>query len=590
MNSVILRLQKGLGLIEVLVTVVIVSIGLLALASFQGNLLFGSADNKARSEARALAETKIEELRSSIEVGDIADTGDGNTGYLDIAALTEGTYSDIPTSGTNALFIRTWEIEDMDAVTESFLSGAPPRKRISVEVCWPRPRNACTDQIYAVSEIAWIDPQKSLLYSAEASGAGTAVAPSPRQNASEDVREASETVDPNDVDSPTETPLPFTGTRASTTATSFTVTATDGSGTYTATQIAADSNYYNTPFGAGVLGVYLCVGVDCTYVQNHFGGVSLSTAGTVYSTSGLGLGAIRVAWTSSDVTACYNSAVTTYSASDGVNSNFPGVIADDYAVMDYECVYAGNCDATGAGLYGCSASVSDSQIAARSVGPGGEYGDVGLLGTDDQGGDSEQVCFLEDASDYTNSQNVLIYGAASGSAGDEDYILPVTKRLLVSRRQNNDGTQSSEGINRSFRNHNFLIIDRGNGPATKEGCYDEIIVNDENLAAREIVRTLSSDNVVASTIATYSGSAVSKTLTGTIVSNAGNLLMYIDQLGTCYVKNDSTSYACAIPSNVTDTVIQAGSSTLPANSTTYAACTALVSSAAQVCTWPTSFP
>lgn len=55
--------SRGFSLIEVLVAVVILSVGLLALASLQLGLIRSSGDTKAQTIAAALAKAKIEELR-----------------------------------------------------------------------------------------------------------------------------------------------------------------------------------------------------------------------------------------------------------------------------------------------------------------------------------------------------------------------------------------------------------------------------------------------------------------------------------------------------------------------------------------------
>ncbi len=56
--------SKGFSLIEVLVALIVISVGLLALASLQGELFFSSSDSKSRSEAATIAQDRIEELRA----------------------------------------------------------------------------------------------------------------------------------------------------------------------------------------------------------------------------------------------------------------------------------------------------------------------------------------------------------------------------------------------------------------------------------------------------------------------------------------------------------------------------------------------
>ncbi|MCG2635413.1 MAG: prepilin-type N-terminal cleavage/methylation domain-containing protein [Gammaproteobacteria bacterium] len=55
--------QRGFSLIEVMISALIISVGLLALAKFQGDLLRSGSDAKARSLALALAQEKMDDLR-----------------------------------------------------------------------------------------------------------------------------------------------------------------------------------------------------------------------------------------------------------------------------------------------------------------------------------------------------------------------------------------------------------------------------------------------------------------------------------------------------------------------------------------------
>jgi len=565
------RYQRGVGLVEVLIAVIIVALGLLGLASFEGSLMQSSGDSKARAEAMALAQEKIEEFRKSVDL----DTA--THGYNNLSS------SNDTVNGANATFSRSWVLTDDTA----FIATAPPRKEITVRVSWVGSDNQ-TNNIYAVSELAWIDPAKSFLYANQDSG-GTAAVPSPRQNASEDVRSASENVNDPDVISPTETPLPAykdLGGTSPDSISSFDVLGNDNN-TYTLQKVSAGSRYFYTAFGNGVLGVYVCEdnGI-CRYIQNHFGGVVLTTRGTVYSYNGNNFSNITVAWTSSDVTACYQGQVST-------NPDATSLFNETVYQMPYECVYAGNCNQTGSNVNGCvdEALVNDTQINDKNVGPGGEFGDIGLIGLDGSNG-GDQLCFLEDTPYWGNTKS-LLNGARNSSgnpAYNPDYLLPVTKRFYVSRRKMSDGSERSEGINRSYTNHDFLLVSRANSPESYKNCFKAVNAVTSNTSdvpvttvkrdfyralfdvpQREVVRVMGVDaagpaiNRVAAPT-TFAGTMPGVTINSNSAGSSNDVpSLYasgtmsiagtpttVNELGTCYVKSDNSKYACILPQNTTN--------------------------------------
>jgi len=550
MKRLISKTQQGIGLIEVLITTVVVSAGLLAVASLQSGFMSSSGESKIRAEARVLAEQKIEELRNNInQAGYNAIPGSASPGT---------TVQDAgnPIAGANASFTRTWTITDVNP----FLTTSPQRKNISAMVAWDGNGDGdstdADEKVNVVTEMAWIDPADSAQYAQQNSAGGSMAVPSPRQNASEDV--ASENVDAN-----TPTPLPGTVTATLVNGalpSTITVTGDDG-GTFVLRPITTatpPTHFYSASFGSGIVAVYLCSDSgSCTYIQNHFGGVGLRIAGTVYSTSGNGLDNIKVAWTSSEIHACYNGPVN------------PPTGSLNYHSRPYECVFAGNCNATEDGVNECYADsvVSDDQIDDKNVGPGGEYGDVGLLSIDDQGGNREQVCFLEDTVDPSESPLL----AASGSEViNESYMFPVTKRLYVARRIKRPGSinnQKSEGINRSYTNHNFLIIARGTGSSANQLCNSKAgSPNNIVLAPREIVRTLnesSAPNVVLAGTPYTGAAGTAQTLTGNVTGSATKLRLYVPETGVCFLNNNNTTtpataYACAVASNAPTATGSAG--------------------------------
>ena len=572
--------QKGIGLIEVLITSVVVGVGLLSVASLQGQLMSSSGENKTRSEARVLAEQKIEELRNNI----VVEEKDNNTppnvigGYNFITART---YIDTgnPIAGTNASFIRSWTITG---------ANAPNRKKISVQVGWDANGDSVitppAEAVNVVTEMAWIDPAKAAQYAATNGAGGTTAVASPRQNASEDVA-SEKVIGSTTLDIPSGVTA---GTATSIAVTIPATTAYPGGGSATLVQVAPGSHFYtlanNAPVEPGVIAVFLCT-TTCLHIQNHFGGVVHRIAGTVHSTSSNGFTHIKVAWTSSTVNDCYNGPVTVVS---GTGNN-------QYRYRPYECVYAGNCDATDNNIDGCTYGVTDDQISARKVGPGGEYGDVGLLGVDDQGGDREQVCLLEDTVNPATSPLLAVSGS---NVLNETYLYPVTKRFYAARRIKRNGSindQKSEGINRSYTNHNFLVVSRGSGASANQVCNLTGIARSVPLAPREIFKTLDESAANTSLAETaYAGAAgTAKTFAGLVTGSATKLKLIIPDQGNCYLNNNTdssvaaTAYACAVPPGTTSVAIKGGSNEYPTlNPAVFASCT---KTDVTPCTWIGNF-
>lgn len=582
MKHSLIKTHKGIGLIEVLITTVVIAVGLLAVASLQGKFVSSSGTSKTRSEAVALAEQKLEQIKNNVTI----------SGYNTVFVAGPTTVADAgnPIAGTNASFTRSWIITDVDPPVPPFNSSSPKLKRISVRVGWDANGDGdstdADEVVNVVTEVAWVDPAKASQYAAQNASGGTSSVASPRQNASEDV--ASEGVTAS---SPTPSPMP-----GSVTATlvggalpsSIAVTGTDG-GAYTITRITDSlpaTHYYATTFGNGVIAVFLCDDSGtCTYIQNHFGGVVNRIAGTVHSTSSNGFTNIKVAWTSSSVSDCYNGPVTVVT----------GTGTNQYRYRPYECIYAGNCNATADGVNRCYADtlVSDTQINNKHVGPGGEYGDVGLLGVDDQGGDREQVCFLEDTADPTSSP---ILNTSGGAVLNENYLYSVTKRFYAARRVKRNGSindQKTEGINHSFTNHNFLIVPRGSGGTANQTCNLKAAAHNIQLAPREIFKLQNegTPNTVEAE-ASYTGAAgTAKTFTGTVTGSATKLKLIIPELGGCYLNNNSgsslTAYACVVPPGTSSVDIKGASNEHPSlNPSVFASCT---KTDATTCNWLANF-
>jgi type II secretory pathway pseudopilin PulG len=134
--------QAGVGLIEVMIALVVLSIGLLALASLQTTLLRGSADSKARTSAVNMAERMIEDFRGFQAVT----RGTEPSGARIFDEIADQTTPIVTTQG-GTTFSMTWDVTDYsferDATTGVFEPITPPPvgvtpafKRIAVTVDW----------------------------------------------------------------------------------------------------------------------------------------------------------------------------------------------------------------------------------------------------------------------------------------------------------------------------------------------------------------------------------------------------------------------------------------------------------------------
>ena len=125
MNTHTIYRQKGFTLTEALVAFVIVTGGLLAIASFQAQLFLSSGYSKARTEALSLAQQKIEEFKHYTHADEDSFIDSDGDGVMDA----DGYYMDAPIEGQNALFTRSWNLTTTDQA---------PQVDVTVG-CWIRP-------------------------------------------------------------------------------------------------------------------------------------------------------------------------------------------------------------------------------------------------------------------------------------------------------------------------------------------------------------------------------------------------------------------------------------------------------------------
>jgi hypothetical protein len=153
------RNQSGIGIIEVMVALVVVSLGMLAIAALNGQLASSTGLGKARSEAVVLAELKLEELRNLVS-------------ETEFTAVTAGTTTETGIAGQNTTFTR---------VTTLSKPTSPDRIRALVMVSWGA---ATPDETIKLSgEYFVTDLGKVAVTSTPGSGP-VGQSPSPKQNSS----------------------------------------------------------------------------------------------------------------------------------------------------------------------------------------------------------------------------------------------------------------------------------------------------------------------------------------------------------------------------------------------------------------------
>ena len=155
--------NTGYSLIEVMLTLVVVGVGILAIVQLQSSISGQVGDNKAKAEATALAEARIEYLRNYIDETEF--------GTKLLATSPSGSYRNVPTKaedpvngfydadGVNATFTMKEAIETTSSTDEI--------REVSVKVSW-QDRTGSSQEITVTSEINYVPPvaygQKALNY------------------------------------------------------------------------------------------------------------------------------------------------------------------------------------------------------------------------------------------------------------------------------------------------------------------------------------------------------------------------------------------------------------------------------------------
>ncbi|WP_432741313.1 hypothetical protein ABXJ76_13845 [Methylobacter sp. G7] len=522
--------NHGIGLIEVLITTVVVALGLLSVASMQGGLMFGSATNKTRAEAIVLAEQKMEELRN----------------YMTRTQLEGHENANDTITGVNATFNRDWQITANGALTTTTQT---PRIGLIVKVSWG---NAADQQVAVNSEIGYVEPSNT---AGLASGSGEAshrTGPgiaSPHPNVRSSIRT------PNIVDlfNPDTTIKPgFTLVEGSTNLyvdEEGNVYRHDGGGALTGRQIESivNLNKFDVDLRFQVSNdddpdndIYLYTKRDSTnpekiylytanivggigdgknkfdavdpeepeldgtasIVRTYLGGVILSIKGNVYTVNNLD--DIKIDHNREDMYCVFN----------------PG---EGQSERKYACYPGGSCKFGPAGNNAAD-QCSSPAIADISVGPGGWRGNVGLINVDDAGGGKESVCYLEEVNNQESERSTA-----------RKY-----KGMLSSHEQ---------GVNQSYSCQDYLIVGRRNNFSQLAAACAVAVGNLSvtSLPPKEVVRTISGSNTVAGIDSTFCNNLSAKDYTLTIAASTATDVTVEGGTATvtCSREIDTDNFTCS---------------------------------------------
>lgn len=443
--------NMGIGLIEVLVSTVVIALGLLSVASLQGELIGSSAESKTREEAKNLCTTKTEQLRDSIE--NIKDA-DGNAirGYPLIASSEEAE----TITGVNATYARSWEVSDLPDAASAVVANqsGPERKQIQVTCTWGGATNS--EKVIVQSIIVFQDAG-SVLFSAIRGEGARGDAGLPISSQSTNANSSDEINDP--VDKPIAEIEQFIINEGL----ENTIIKDEGNGngslffkcdelvafdTDNVSDLYTRRVHYKPISETFKEAVELfkdeeeIKGTYCKRKIRFNGGVILPIRGAVHSRATDGNGQ-NVSVLGVDLFTFNATESGTFCVFEPVSGSYKA---------DYVCYIGGNCINGAMGdnpSYGQSAMECPSgdypDHAYEEIGPGGWRGKVGLLGIPVEG---RNVCFQEEI---------------QGSAITKD-----TARNYFTRRVNS-GVDYNEGINQAYSCHDFLIVNGKNTLAQLSG-------------------------------------------------------------------------------------------------------------------------
>ena len=170
--------QRGFGLLEVLIAILVLSVGMLSLGSLHSMIIKSSSASKARSTAAMLAQEKLDDM---VSYQQLSSGGNGTFGFAEITSGTGGTENadgtlKIPSGATtvgNTTYNRSWTVQDYyfcsensaPSTSNTCLAPNPNFKMITMSVSWDEPgtgpgctNGTCSRAVGLQSVVAAISP------------------------------------------------------------------------------------------------------------------------------------------------------------------------------------------------------------------------------------------------------------------------------------------------------------------------------------------------------------------------------------------------------------------------------------------------
>lgn len=155
------RPEQGFSLVEVMVTLVVLSIGILGHVSFQKIVHRDTGLSGTRNVASNMAAEKLEDLRAF----SVLKTTAGSFAYEDIATNAGGSLANGTVTVGNADLTRSWTVtdyyydSDLSAPTTSVPTGSPlpDFKAVTVTISW-QDVDGQAQSVIVTTHIARVDP------------------------------------------------------------------------------------------------------------------------------------------------------------------------------------------------------------------------------------------------------------------------------------------------------------------------------------------------------------------------------------------------------------------------------------------------